>query len=169
MQKTVGKLPIEIIHAAVSAAHEIESQRRREQTECLTDAGAERRNERRQSKDFGDPIAVQRARAAKGVLRQPTRIFAALSEMSTRRVGHVLVDDLMNAPGDLLGVHPQLLTQPAQRLARAVEIELHLAAKKITRIEIAEHEIGVGYRWFRAALPITHGARIGAGAFRTDF
>ena len=91
------------IHPAVRAAHEIERQRRRKQSEGRTDAGAERRDQRRQAQDLRDPVAMHRPGAAEGVHRHAPRIFAALAEMGARRVGHVLVDDLMNAPGDLLG------------------------------------------------------------------
>ena len=50
-----------------------------------------------------------------------------------------------------------------------LHIELHLAAEKIIRIEITEHQIGVGHRRLRAALAIAHRAGIGARAVRPDF
>ena len=112
---------------------------------------------------------MHRAGAAEGIHRHAPRIFAALAQMSARRVGHVFVDDLVNPPSDLLDGHVQFRAQATERLARAVEIQLHLAAEKIIRIEITEHQISVRDSRLGAALSITHRSRIGARAIRPDF
>src|ERR1051325_4214818 len=104
---------------------------------------------------------MHRPGAAECVHRHTARIFAALAEMSTRGVGHVLVDDLMNAPGDLLCAHVNARADAGERAARAVEIQTHLAAEKILWIEITKHQIGIGHGWLRTALAITNRSRIG--------
>jgi hypothetical protein len=46
--------------------------------------------------------------------------------------------------------------------------ELHVAAEKAFRVEAAQHEVGVGHGRRGAAAAVAGGARIGAGAHRTD-
>ena len=48
------------------------------------------------------------------------------------------------------------------------DVELHLPAEEILRIEHAEHEVGVGRRRLGAAAAVAGRARIGAGAARPD-
>ena len=112
---------------------------------------------------------MHRSRAAEGVHRHAPRIFAALAEMSARRIGHVLVDDLVNSPSYQLDRHVESFGEPRQRLARAFQIELHLSAEKIVRIEIAEDQISVGHRGFHAALSIASRPRVCAGTIRSNF
>src|SRR3972149_3273221 len=88
--------------------------------------------------------------------------------MRARRVGHVLVDDLMDAPGRLLGSHLERLCQPFQRRFGAVHVELHLAAEKIVWIEITQYEVGVGHRRLRTALPIANRSGVSAGTLRSN-
>src|SRR5918993_5545739 len=89
--------------------------------------------------------------------------------MSARGIRHILVDNLVNAPGDLFDGHAESPPKPAESITRRIDIQLHLTAKKIARIEVAENQIGVGDRWFGAALSITNRPRVCAGTFRTYF
>jgi hypothetical protein len=89
--------------------------------------------------------------------------------MGARGIGHILINNLMNAPGDLFHGHTQSPANPLKSIARGIDIEAHLTAEKIARIEVAEDEIGVGNGWFGAALSVTDRPRISAGTLRTDF
>src|ERR671913_435368 len=75
--------------------------------------------------------------------------------MSARGIRHILVDNLVNAPGDLFDGHAESPPKAAESITRRIDIQLHLTAKKIARIEVAENQIGVGDRWFGAALSET--------------
>ena len=78
-------------------------------------------DQRRQPEYLGDAIAMHRPGAAEGEHRHAPRVLAALDRVDARRVGHVLVDDLMNAPGGLRRrVMPELLARcRPMRFARA--------------------------------------------------
>ena len=56
----------------------------------------------------------------------------------------------------------------ADRALRRLTIERELPAEKKTRVEIAEHEIGIGDRGRDPAAPVTGGTWIGSGAVRPD-
>ncbi len=58
--------------------------------------------------------------------------------------------------------------EPVQRLRRRRRIELRAAAEEMRRIEIAEHQVGVGHGGLATAAAVTGGARHGAGALRAD-
>src|SRR5687768_17543036 len=89
--------------------------------------------------------------------------------MGARGIGHILIDNLMNAPGDLFHGHTESPAEPPKSVARGIYVQLHLTPEKIARIEVAENQIGVGDGWFGAALSVTDRPGIGARTFRTHF
>ena len=109
------------------------------------------------------PAAAERHHAARAIVE------AALGGVDAEGAGHVLADDVVDAPG-----RAQRLE--AERLGDAVAdgrlgggaVERHGAAEEEAGIEIAEHEVGVRQRRLGAAAAIAGGPRIGAGAARAD-
>ena len=55
-----------------------------------------------------------------------------------------------------------------RRRARPPPVEPPLAAEEVVRVEVAEHEVGVGDRRLVAAVAVAGRARHRAGAFRPD-
>ena len=110
--------------------------------------------------------AVHRPGAAEGVHGQLPRVLAAFPEVCAGGVGHVLVDDLVDAPGHLLHAHVELAGHRAEGLSCRVHVELHLPAEKIVRVEVAQDEVCVGDRGARAATAVAGRPRLGAGAVR---
>ena len=66
-------------------------------------------------------------------------ILAALTEVRTRGIRHIFINDLMNAPGHLLNTHTQTAGKTAERALRSLHIELHLATQEVTCIEITQN------------------------------
>ena len=150
-------------------AHEVEGQRRGEKPDRAHHPRAERRQERGRAERQRDPIGVHRPRAAEGEEREAVRVFAALQRMDARGVGHVLVGDLVNAPGRLLDRHAQLVGDLLlDRPPRAVDIQLHAPAEEVGRVKIAEDQIGVGHRRLGSAAPVADRPWIRPGRVRPD-
>ena len=96
-------------------------------------------------------------------------VLAALDRVDACRGRHVLVDQLVNPPGRAHRLEAERPADPRfDRARRGRGIEAHLAAEKELRVEIAEHQIGIGHGRLVAALPVAGRARIGAGAVRPD-
>src|SRR5262249_11497609 len=116
----------------------------------------------------GDFHHVHRSGPARGDHRELARVVAFLGDVDARRGGHVLVDDVADAPRDRGNGESELRGQPAERLPGEVLAELHLAAEKVVRVEIAQHEVRVGYGGGAAALGIAGGTGVGPRAFGAD-
>ena len=56
----------------------------------------------------------------------------------------------------------------ATAVARGVDVERHLAAGEVRRVDAAEHEVRVGHGRLRAAAAVAGGAGVGPGALRPD-
>ena len=54
------------------------------------------------------------------------------------------------------------------RLARRRDVEVHAAAEEGRRVEVAEHEVGVGHRRLAAAEPVARRPGVGARRVRAD-
>src|SRR5919108_1183280 len=89
--------------------------------------------------------------------------------MGSGGIGHVLVHDLMNSPGNLFHVQTEALSESGQGLARAVQFERHPATQEKFRIKITEYQISVSHRRLPTTAVITDRARFGARAFWADF
>src|SRR3990167_4386806 len=79
-QERIDALPLKVIEAAISAAHEVEGQRRCEQTKGGSYPGAERRNEGGEMEGFCHPVAVNRPGASKRVEGKTARVFPPLAQ-----------------------------------------------------------------------------------------
>ena len=112
---------------------------------------------------------VHRPGAAKGDQGIIARVAAALYGNHPHGAFHVAVGHRVDAPrgflhGKAQGSGDVLL----DALGGGNRVERHGAAVEILRIEIAEHQIGVGDGRTPAACAIAHGSRVGAGALGAD-
>ena len=112
---------------------------------------------------------MHRPGAAEREERELRDVLAALDRVDARRRRHVLVDHLVDAPGRAHAVEAERPADPRlDRARRGLAVEAHLAAEEERRIEIAEHQIGIGHGRLVAALAVAGRPRIGAGAVRPD-
>ncbi len=116
-----------------------------------------------------DVGGVQPGRAAEREQREAPRIDAAPHRDEPHALGHVRVDDAMDA-----GARPRsdrCQAAPAIAIDGALgrrDVEPAVAAEEIVRVEIAEHEVGVGHGRLGAALAVAGRPRHRAGALRPD-
>src|SRR5205085_6337384 len=111
---------------------------------------------------------VQSGGAAKRKQGETPRINATPNRNEAHSLGHIRVDDAMDAArrGEPVDAEPGGDTVDGA-LGQAL-VETARAAEKIRRVEIAEHKVGVGDGWLGAALAVAGRPRRGAGAFRPD-
>ena len=83
----------------------------------------------------------------------------AIEALEQTAAGPLLDAELTSNRADCLGHYG---------IARECFVYRHGATSKGTRIQIAQHEIGIGDRQLRAAAAITHRPGVGAGAVGTD-
>src|SRR5262245_25340216 len=91
-----------------------------------------------------------------------------LSQMHARRIDHILVDEIVDAPGERWNCQAGVPGKRSQGRLRGCEVDAHAAADKIAGIEVAEHQVSIGHRWARTTPAIASRTRFGAGALRTD-
>ncbi len=103
----VGRVPVEPVEAAVEAAGEVEGERGAQKSERRGRPRAQGRDEAGDAQGAGDAVGVHRAGAAEGEEQVLARVLAALDGVHARRVRHVLVDDLVDAPGRLQRVEAE--------------------------------------------------------------
>src|SRR5262245_56200147 len=114
-----------------------------------------------------DEGRVQRPGAAERDHREVARVEAAVGRHALHDARHRRRRDPHDAVGGLLDGKTQGLGDlAANRVARALEVEPHLAAEKAGRREPPEHEVRVGDGGRRAAEPIADRARLRARALR---
>ena len=115
------------------------------------------------------PCRVQRTGAAEGHHRVAPRVPTALQRHDAHGALHIAVGDSVDTPGRLAQRQLQRIAHIAHD-ARfgAGPVEPHRAAVEIIRVEIAQHQIGVGHGGRRPAIAVTNRPRVGAGAFRPD-
>ena len=157
-------LPIEGGDQAGLGARQLESERADQQTERRHHAGAGGKYDARNFQLAGHAHGMRRAGAAECHHAGAAIIEAALRGMDAEGARHVFIDDLMHAPGGAINCHTERLGDACiYRGACRRDIELHIAAEEKIRIEIAEHQIGIGQRRLAAAFAVARRARIGAG------
>ena len=104
--------------------------------------------------------ACKRPRAAIGDHREIGGIEAALGRHPAHHMRHLGDGDAQDAVGRFQRAEAERLGDLRfDRLARAVKIELHLAAEKAIGRQPAEHEIAVGHGRLGAALAVADRAR----------
>jgi hypothetical protein len=89
---------------------------------------------------------VAGAGASESQKRQSSRILPALEHMPPCGVGHALIDDLVDAPGDLLHRLVKSRSQGRQRGPRGRHVERQGTAEKESWIEVPQDKVGVGHR-----------------------
>ena len=146
----------------------IDARRRDEETQRRGDTGRRRADHARDAELPRDLLRVDGPRAAGAEERVVARVAPALGDVHARGGGHVLVDDVVDAPGDLDRVEPQRAGEPLDRLPRRREIHLDLAAGEVAGVEVAEEEIRVGHGRLRPAEAVGGGTGLGARAPRPD-
>ena len=110
------------------------------------------------------------AGAAEGEQRKAARVFAALQRVHACGVGHVLIGNLMDAPGGFCQWHTEPDGNPVvQRTLRGLDIEDDAPAQKIRRVQVAQDKVRVGHGWLAAAACVAGRSRVGAGRVRADF
>ncbi len=111
---------------------------------------------------------VDAAAAAEGDQAEVARIDAALDGDELDRLGHLRDQDAKDPEG---GLHLAETGAPAQRLQNGVRppgIQRHRAAGEVVRVQVAEHDRGVGRRRLLAAAAVAGGAGHRAGAHGAD-
>ena len=117
---------------------------------------------------LGHPIGVDGASAAEGDQTIASLITTALNQVDAGGIGHILIDDMVHAPGGACQIDPERLGHMLTNgFLGPGPIQPHLAAEEVIRIEIAQDEIGIGHRWFAAAESVAGRSRIGTGAIRS--
>jgi hypothetical protein len=91
-----------------------------------------------------------------------------LGDVHARGVGHVLVDEVVDAPGEACDGEAGALGEWAHGRLGCGEIDGHAAADEIGGVEVAEHQVGIGDRRLCAAPAVGGGARLGARADGPD-
>src|SRR5215468_6601059 len=146
----------------------IHARRRNEEAEGGGDARRRRAHDAGDAELPGDRPCVHRSRPARAEERVIARIAPALGDVHTGGTRHVLVHDVVDAPGDL----DRLEAEPSGKLlhggARRLQIDADLAAREVRWVEIAEEEVGVGDGGLRAAQAVRGGTRVRSGAARAD-
>ena len=84
--------------------------------------------------------------------------------MDAGGIGHVLVDQVVDAPGRGQRIEAERLGHPPQGRLGDASIQAHLAAQEEARVEVA----GVRDRRLLAAAAVAGRARLGPGALRAD-
>lgn len=82
------------------------------------------------------------------------RVLAAFYRVDPRRVSHVLVDDLVDAPGGPHGVEPQGTRDLLKCQQGGVAVQLHLPAEEEVGVEVAQDQIRIGHRGLLAAAAV---------------
>lgn len=87
-------------------------------------------------------------------------IEATLGAALVERIRHALVDHVVDGVRRLLGRHREARGDGLHRRASRVAVEPDFAAEKEIRIDVAQHDIGIGYRGLAAAARIAGGPGI---------
>src|SRR5690349_4705253 len=111
---------------------------------------------------------MQPGGAAEGEQREAAWIDAAPHRDQPHPLCHRGVDDAVDAARGGEPLDPEPGGDTVDGALGGGGVELACATEEIRRIEIAEHEVGVGYSGGLAALAVAGRTRQGAGALRAD-
>ena len=95
------------------------------------------------------------------------RVNAAPHSRHANPIRHADIGKPVHARRRRHGIKPKLGAERCKGALCRRHIQLALATQKIRGIQIAQHQIGIRHRRFRAALPISRRPRHRAGAART--
>ena len=163
--QTAGQLRIGLLlDESRHGVQKLAPARRRQHAQGGQHAGVHRHQRLANTQCLSERADVQAAGTAECGERKTAGIDTLLHRDHTQRLGHVLVGDLDNPEGRLLGCQPQLPGDPPHRLPRRAQIQLHFPAQKRRRAQTTQHQIGIGHRRQAAAPAIAGRPRIGPGA-----
>src|SRR5262245_6393614 len=91
-----------------------------------------------------------------------------LRQVHASRVDHILIDEVVDAPGKPGNRQARVLGEGSQGRLRGRKVDAHAAADKIAGIEITEYQIGIGDRWEGSTPTIGGRSGFGAGTLGTD-
>ena len=111
---------------------------------------------------------MERAGAAEGEQREVARVDAALDGHHPQRPDHLRVRDAADPLGALAQPEPELLAEPADRVACRARVELDRARQRRAGAEQAEDDVGVGHGRRLAAVTVGRRPRARAGRARAD-
>ena len=135
-------------------------------------AGPERgehRGERRKqdAADAGasrDTASVQRTVATVGQHRVVLDQAAARAQLLLDADGHLLVDGLLNHLGDLDSIQVEFVAERlVDHIQRTLLVQLNVTVGVVVRVEIAEHQVGIGNRGPQATAVVAGRARVASG------
>ena len=107
---------------------------------------------------------MQRSGPTKSDQREFPRVMTLLDRNETQGAAHVLVDDINNTRRSFFQWEVQRIGYLLYRFLRQRSVKLHITAKTGKVRQISQAKIGIGHRRLLAALPVTCGPRISAGA-----
>ena len=113
-------------------------------------------------------FACKRAGAAEGDQRVVARVVALFDRHQPQRPDHVLVDDVVDALRRVLERLAERRRDLADCFRRERAVELEVAAEALHRRQVAEHDVRVRHRRFRAAAAVGRRSRVCARGLRAD-
>ena len=146
----------------VAAAHDLEGDRRGEETHRRTHARGGRHQHGVQRQLLRDARGVQRRRAAEGDQRSAGHVLAPFGGVGAGRRRHVLVHDFAHGPGGL--VHRQFGALPRRNdvafdcVLRGIDVQRNGAASEALRMQTLLQQIRVCHGGVRTAVAIAGGA-----------
>ncbi len=161
-------LRVGLAELADEGARGLVAQRRRRVAERAQHARSRRDDRRPGAEQARERIRVQRPRAAEGDQRVVARVVALLDGHEPQRADHVLVDDVVDALRRVLERLAERRRDLADRLRRELAVEFEVAAEALHRRQVAEHDVRVRHRRFRAAAAVGRRARVRARGLRAD-
>ena len=149
-------------------ARHLEAQIGRQHAPGRQHRGDPRHDDPREVELAGDLGRVQPRGAAKGEQREAPRVDAAPHRDQPHPLGHVGVDDAMDAVRRGQPIDAERCGDAVDRRLGRAPVEPAPPAEKARRVEIAQHQVGVGDRRLGAALAVAGRARNRTGARRAD-
>ncbi len=160
--------PVHLAEPARDGPRPVDPRGRDQQTQRGRDPRRSRTDQPLQAELAGDVIGVHRTGAAGCQQGELTDVVALLRDVDARGGRHVLVDHIVDAPGDLGNRHAEGRGQRARRRGRRVAVDPHAAAREESRIEIAQQQVRVRHGQRGAAPAVADRSRLGAGAAGAD-
>ena len=117
----------------------------------------------------GKRAGMQGAGAAERQQREPARVVALSDRHEADALGHLGVDDAMDAERGLLDGEAERARRPRARSPRdELGPQLEAAAGEVLGVEVAQNDGGVGHRRLGSAEAVAGRTRLGARRMRTD-
>ena len=145
----------------------LEADGRHEQAERRSRPRCGRNDHLLDAEDPGHPGHVGGAGAPHADDAVAAGVAALLDDVAAGGGGHVLADDLVDAPGRLHGGQAEGAGDTVDGPPGGVLVEGHAPAQEEVRVQVAQQQVGVGHRGFGTAEAVAGGPRVGAGAARS--